>query len=133
MSMLFTVLVVFGLSVPSAGTARKDISASLAATQEAPAERRVLASPGVRARRGRGDRPRGRRGIGSAYARAGRSAARGAKGLAKNVARGRVVRGGKEFGKGMGGFGKQTGIGTARVGKKVGKSILKSVKRAFTP
>lgn len=133
MSMLFAVSVIFGLFAPAAVAERTGRGASPAAGQEAPAERRVLMSPGVRARRGRGDRPRSRRGIGSAYARAGRSAARGAKGLAKNVARGRVVRGGKEFGKGLGGFGKQTGIGTARVGKKVGKSILKSVKRAFTP
>ena len=132
MSMLFAVLVVFILFAPAAVAERTGSGASPAARQEAPTERRVLTSPDVRARRGRGDRPRGR-GIGSAYTRAGRSAARGAKGLAKNVARGRVVRGGKEFGKGMGGFGKQTGIGTARVGKKVGKSILKIVKRAFTP
>ncbi len=91
---------------------------------------RVLAMPAARGqRRGvRGDRRR-HRGIGHAYGRAGRSAGRGSKRLASNTVHGRPVRGGKEFGKGMGGFGKHTGIGTARVGKKVGGGI----KRAVTP
>jgi hypothetical protein len=45
------------------------------------------------------------------------------------MARGRPLRAGKEFGKGMGGFGKHTGKGTARTGKKVGQKV----KQAVTP
>lgn len=81
-----------------------------------------------RRRRVRGDRRR-HRGIGHAYGRAGRSAARGASRLARYTAQGRPVRGGKHFGKGMGGFGKHAGKGTARVGKKIGRGF----KRAVTP
>ena len=87
---------------------------------------------GHRRRHVRGDRRRSKS-IGSAYSKAGKGAARGAKGLARNIRHGRVVRGGKEFGKGMGEFGKQTGIGTARVGKKVGKTTGNAIKRAVTP
>ena len=91
-------------------------------------ETHTMRVPVRRRRRVRGDHRRGR-GIGHAYGRAGRSAARGAARFAKHTAQGRPVRGGKHFGKGMGGFGKHTGIGTARVGKKIGKIF----KRAFTP
>jgi hypothetical protein len=69
------------------------------------------------------------RGIGHAYKNAGKSAGRGGKRFGKNMARGRPIRAGKEFGKGMGGFGKHTGKGTARTGKKVGQKV----KQAVTP
>lgn len=92
-------------------------------------ERRVLTMPGVRRRRRvRGDRPR-RRGIRGHFKEAGKSAGRGGKRLGRNMADGRPVRGGKEFGKGMGGFGKHVGIGTGKIGKRIGKAT----KRAFTP
>ncbi|HMW01332.1 MAG TPA: hypothetical protein PLL06_07690 [Acidobacteriota bacterium] len=68
----------------------------------------------------RGDRPP--RGIKSEFGESGRSAGRGGKGLGKNIAKGRVLRAGKEFGKGMGGFGKH-----------LGKGVGKSVKHAFKP
>ena len=75
-----------------------------------------------RRRRVRGDRRRGSRGIGGAFKKAGQSAGRGGKRFGVNVAKGRPVRGGKELGKGMGGFGKHTGIGIGR-----------TMKRVFTP
>ena len=87
-------------------------------------ERRVINVP-THGRRRHGHRDsdrRHRRGIKGQFKAAGKSAGRGSKGLGANVAHGRVVRGGKEFGKGMGGFGKHTGKGIAR-----------SVKRAVTP
>jgi hypothetical protein len=94
--------------------------------------RRKLDVPQRRRRTG-GDisrlRHRRHRGIGHAYKSAGKSAGRGGKRFGKNMARGRPIRAGKEFGKGMGGFGKHTGKGTARTGKKVGKKV----KTAVTP
>ncbi|HEY0003778.1 MAG TPA: hypothetical protein VGB17_03120 [Pyrinomonadaceae bacterium] len=92
-------------------------------------ERRVMNVPGARRRRRlRGDRRR-RRGIRHAFKQAGLSAGRGGKRLGQNMARGRVARGGKEFGKGMGGFGKHTGKGFGRIGKRIGQTT----KRALTP
>ena len=78
--------------------------------------------PGRRRRHVRGDRPRnGRHSIRRAFRRAGKSAGRGGKRFGQNVARGRVVRGGREFGKGMGGFGKHTGRGVGRTMRRVFK------------
>jgi hypothetical protein len=81
---------------------------------------RVLTPQGTRRRRWRSERRR-HRGIRSSFKRAGKSAGRGGKRLGQNVARGRVLRGGKEFGKGMGGFGKHTGKGVARTMRRVFK------------
>jgi hypothetical protein len=82
---------------------------------------RVLTPPqGPRRRRWRSERRR-HRGIRSSFKRAGKSAGRGGKRLGQNVARGRVLRGGKEFGKGMGGFGKHTGKGVSRTMRRVFK------------
>ena len=82
---------------------------------------RVLTTPqGTRKRRWRYEGRR-HRGIRSSFKRAGKSAGRGGKRLGQNVARGRVLRGGKEFGKGMGGFGKHTGKGVARTMRRVFK------------
>lgn len=89
--------------------------------------KRKLKVPFNRRRTGRDKRKH--RGIRHAYKQAGKSAGRGGKRFGKNVAHGKPIKGGKEFGKGMGGFGKHTGKGTARVGKKVGKTI----KHAVTP
>lgn len=88
-----------------------------------PRRRRRTGSDISRRRHGR------HRGIGHAYKSAGKSAGRGGKRFGKNMARGRPIRAGKEFGKGMGGFGKHTGKGTARTGKKVGQKV----KQAVTP
>ena len=68
------------------------------------------------------------RSIGAAYKRAGRSAAHGAVGFGKHIARGRPVRATKRLGWGAGGFGKYTGLGTARAGAKLGRGV----KRIFT-
>ena len=90
--------------------------------------KRKLKVPSGRRRRTGRDR-RKHRGIGHAYKSAGKSAGRGGKRFGKNIARGKPIKGGKELGKGMGGFGKHTGKGTARVAKKVGRKI----KHAVTP
>jgi hypothetical protein len=84
---------------------------------------RVLHLPqGQRHRRVRGDRPRrGRHSIRRSFARAGRSAGRGGKRFGQNIGHGRPVRGGKELGKGMGGFGKHTGRGIGRTMRRVFK------------
>ena len=76
----------------------------------------------VRGQKGRGYR-QPNRGIGYAYRRAGRSAGRGTVRFGKNAVRARPVRATKELGKGAGGFGKYTGIGTVRVGKKIGRGV----------
>ncbi len=76
-----------------------------------------------------GDQPRWHRGIGGSFKEAGLSAGRGGKRLGQNMAKGRPARGGKEFGKGMGGFGKHVGLGTGKIGKRVGQAT----RRAFTP
>jgi len=84
---------------------------------------RSVAAQDQRVRRNwRGYGRRGQ-GIGSAYRRAGRSAVRGGSRFGKNIGRGRPVRAGKQLGKGVGGFGKHVGIGTARVGRKIGRSV----------
>jgi hypothetical protein len=90
--------------------------------------RRVLTPQRTWRRRGRGDRP-GHRGIRGSFKEAGKSAGRGGKRLGRNMADGRPVRGGKEFGKGMGGFGKHAGMGTGKIGKRIGHAT----KRALTP
>ncbi len=67
--------------------------------------------------------------IGTAYRRAGRSAKRGGAGFGKNVVHGRPLRASKRLGTGMVGFGKHSGIGTARVGRRVGKGIKRVVRQ----
>lgn len=100
-----------------------DAPARSSSAQDEGNNARVLTMPQRegRRRRVRGDRPRSRRGIRSAFKKAGKSAGRGGKRFGQNVARGRVVRGGKEFGKGMGGFGKHTGKGVSRTMRRVFK------------
>ncbi|HEY0375816.1 MAG TPA: hypothetical protein VGC87_02570 [Pyrinomonadaceae bacterium] len=106
-----TFVMPFGVK-PLAAEAR----AAGAAQGEGP---RVLTPQGTRRRRWRSERRR--RGIRSAFKKAGKSAGRGGKRLGQNVARGRVLRGGREFGKGMGGFGKHTGKGISRTMRRVFK------------
>lgn len=112
--------------------------------QDGASERRVLRVPpnGRRRRVVRGDRRRSR-GIGAAYARAGREYGRGGKRLGRGAARfgkglyrGRPIVAGRELGRGAGGFGKgvgkgsgHVGVGTARVGKRIGRRA----KRLFRP
>lgn len=76
--------------------------------------RRVMNVPQRRRRTGRDVARRKHRGIGHAYKGGGKSAGRGGKRFGKNISRGKPVKGGKELGKGMGGFGK--GSGKARAG-----------------
>jgi hypothetical protein len=103
----------FNLFEPSA-------AASARPAQDESERGRVLRAPGNRRRRVRRDRGR-HRGIRSAFKKAGKSAGRGGKLFGQNIARGRVVRGGKEFGKGMGGLGKHTGKGVGRTMRRVFK------------
>ena len=131
-AMLLAAPAVFGVNAGAAFGATKT---STVVQQDGSQERRVLPTPQTRRKRNvRGDRRRSR-GIGNAlgkagirYGRAGKSLGRGSARLAKNTAVGRPVRGGKEFGKGAGGFGKNVGTGTGyvgvaagRTGKKIGK------------
>ena len=114
---LFVLLLITTFNVASFTVEARAAVAALA-QEEGP---RVLSAPqGTRRRRWRSERRR-RRGIRSAFKRAGKSAGRGGKRLGQNVARGRVVRGGREFGKGMGGFGKHTGKGIGRTMRRVFK------------
>lgn len=114
LSALFVLLLVAPCGVPPSAVEAR----AAAPAQEGP---RVLTPPpGTRRRRWRSEGRR-RRGIRSAFKRAGKSAGRGGKRLGQNLARGRVLRGGKEFGKGMGGFGKHTGKGVARTMRRVFK------------
>ena len=83
-------------------------------------QERVMTVPVRRRRRVRRDRGR-HRGIRSAFKKAGKSAGHGGKRFGQNMARGRPVRAGKEFGKGMGGFGKHTGKGVGRTMRRVFK------------
>jgi hypothetical protein len=95
-------------------------ASALLRAQDESGQRRVINVPGSRRRRVRRDRGR-RRGIRSAFKKAGKSAGRGGKRFGQNMAKGRVVRAGKEFGKGMGGLGKHTGKGVARTMRRVFK------------
>lgn len=70
-----------------------------------------------------------RRGIGSAFREAGASFGRGLAGFGKNIVRGRVVRAGKELGKGLIGSGKHTGIGVGRTGKRIGRGTKRVFRR----
>ena len=75
-----------------------------------------------RRRRVRGDWGRRRhRGIGRAYKQAGLSAGHGGRRFGRHMRHGRPIRAGAAFGRGMGGFGKHFGKGTARVGKRIVK------------
>jgi hypothetical protein len=78
--------------------------------------RRVLAAPQGNGHV-RSERPR-RHGLKHSFARSGKSAGRGGKRFGQNMAQGRPMRAGKEFGKGMGGFGKHFGIGMAKTAKR---------------
>lgn len=69
------------------------------------------------------------KGIKHDYANAGKSAGHGSKQFGRNMRHGKPIKGGKHFGKGMGGMGKGVGKGTAKVGKKVGSKV----KNAVTP
>jgi hypothetical protein len=75
-----------------------------------------------RRRRVRGDWGRRRhRGIGHAYKEAGLSVGHGGRRFGKHMKHGRPLHAGGAFGRGMGGFGKHFGKGTARVGKRIVK------------
>ncbi len=104
-------------------------NASLQDQQNPNQNRRVMNVPQRRRRTGRDVARRKHRGIGHAYKGGGKSAGRGGKRFGKNISRGKPVKGGKELGKGMGGFGKGVGKGTGRTGRKVGRKL----KHALTP
>jgi hypothetical protein len=75
-----------------------------------------------RRRRVRGDWGRRRhRGIGHEYKEAGLSVGHGGRRFGKHMKHGRPLHAGGAFGRGMGGFGKHFGKGTARVGKRIVK------------
>lgn len=75
-------------------------------------------------RKGRRDR-RKSKSIGSAYKKSGIYAGRAGKRFGKNIAKGKPIVAGREFGKNMGKSGKYNGKGGARVGKKIGKTVKK--------
>jgi len=104
-------------------------NASVQDQQNQDQKRRVLQVPHRRRRTGRDVARRKHRGIGHAYKYGGKSAGRGGKRFAKNISRGKPVKGGRELGRGMGGFGKGVGKGTGRTGRKVGRKV----KQAVTP
>lgn len=75
-----------------------------------------------RRRRVRGDFGRRRhRGIKHEYKEAGLSVGHGGRRFGKHMKHGRPLHAGGAFGRGMGGFGKHFGKGTARVGKRIVK------------
>ncbi len=115
LSALFVLLLVTAFHV-----APLTVEARSAVTAQEDGPRVLTPPPGTRRRRWRSERRR-RRGIRTSFKLAGKSAGRGGKRLGQNVARGRVARGGKEFGKGMGGFGKHTGKGIGRTMRRVFK------------
>ena len=123
---LFTILLVlpFAFVGPSLRA-----NASVQDQQNQDQKRGVMYVPHRRRRTGRDVARRKHRGIGHAYKQGGKSAGRGGKRFGKNISRGKPVKGGKELGKGMGGFGKGVGKGTGRTGKKVGRKV----KHALTP
>jgi hypothetical protein len=75
-----------------------------------------------RRRRVRGDFGRRRhRGIKHEYKESGLSVGRGGRRFGRHMKHGRPLHAGAAFGRGMGGFGKHFGKGTARVGKRIVK------------
>jgi hypothetical protein len=75
-----------------------------------------------RRRRVRGDFGRRRhRGIKHEYKESGLSVGHGGRRFGKHMKHGRPLHAGAQFGRGMGGFGKHFGKGTARVGKRIVK------------
>ena len=75
-----------------------------------------------RRRRVRGDFGRRRHGgIKHEYKESGLSVGHGGRRLGKHMKHGRPLHAGGAFGRGMGGFGKHVGKGTARVGKRIVK------------
>jgi len=75
-----------------------------------------------RRRRVRGDWGRRRhRGIKHEYKESGLSVGHGGRRFGKHMKHGRPLHAGAAFGRGMGGFGKHFGKGTARVGKRIVK------------
>lgn len=75
-----------------------------------------------RRRRVRGDFGRRRhRGIKHEYKESGLSVGHGGRRFGKHMKHGRPLHAGGAFGRGMGGFGKHFGKGTARVGKRIVK------------
>lgn len=123
---LFTILLV--LPFAFVGSSLR-ANASVQDQQNQDQNRRVLRVPYRRRRTGRDVARRKHRGIGHAYKHGGKSAGRGGKRFGKNIWRGKPVKGGKELGRGMGGFGKGVGKGTGRTGRKVGRKV----KHAVTP
>ena len=93
-------------------------------------EEGVLRAPprSERRRRIAVDEPRGR-GIGSAFRRAGASFGRGLIGFGRNIVRGRVVRAGKEAGKGLVSSGKYASLGVGRTGKRIGRGTKRIFRR----
>jgi hypothetical protein len=141
-------------AIPAAGSPSDTPSAVTDTTERDDARERSAVTPPRPSERGERIDRRHKPGIGSAlgnsvkrYGRAVKSLAVGTARLGANVAVGRPVRGGKEFGKGVGGFGKHVGVGTGyagvaagRAGKQVGKGASaaaeatgRAVKRAVTP
>ena len=123
---MFVFVMLLALPIAFAGSS---LRANTSVQDQQDQNRRVLRVPYRRRRTGRDVARRKHQGIGHAYKYGGKSAARGGKRFGKNISRGKPVKGGKELGKGMGGFGKGVGKGTGRTGRKVGRKV----KHAVTP
>ena len=123
---LFGLLLVLGLVAPL--PAESNSALRPAASVQEP----QLNVPKTGRRRNR-RRERHGGGIGHNYGKGGKSMGRGGKRFGKNIAKGKPLKAGKEFGKGAGGFGKGVGKGTGGVGSKVGRKVGKATKRAVTP
>jgi hypothetical protein len=97
----------------------------------------TLASPAVLAQE---DTKKGKPTVGGQTKEAGKEVGKAGKSLGSNVKHGRIVRGGKQFGKHMGHSGKNVGSASKKVAKKtyhggkvVAKKTVKAVKKAVTP
>lgn len=123
-SILLSVILAVILSVPVSFARLPEVPEPQYQAANQDQNKRKLYVP-ERGRRRHRDTPH--RGIGHAYKSGGKSAGRGGKRFARNMWHGKPLKGGKEFGKGMGGFGKGVGKGTGRTGKKVGGTITHAV------
>jgi hypothetical protein len=114
---------VFLIAIPHTAIASARVPTLWLAEVRANSPNALPQYPGVRRRRRvRGDFGRRRhRGIKHEYKESGLSVGHGGRRFGKHMKHGRPLHAGAAFGRGMGGFGKHFGKGTARVGKRIVK------------
>lgn len=108
--LLSAALVGFGAVVPEANAATANNSYSAAVQPQHRQERR-----------------RRHRGIGRAFGKAGKSAGRGGRDFGRDMARGKPIKASRRLGKGLGGFGKHTGQGTLRIGRRANRTVRRVI------